>query len=60
MQVSSVAKIVGDLYCKPCFKAIFNEKGNYASFGEKTLAKNAPVKDLIASGKRDGASGATE
>lgn len=51
MSIGSVAKIVGDLYCKPCFKAIFKEKGSYASFGEKTLAKNAPIKDLIASGR---------
>ena len=48
--LSSVAKIAGDLYCKPCFKKIFKEKGNYASFGAHTLAQNAPMKDLFAAG----------
>jgi cysteine/glycine-rich protein len=58
MGVGAVAKIQGDLYCKPCFKHIFTEKGNYASFGEKTLAKNAPIKDRIAAGtfEQDGSS----
>jgi cysteine/glycine-rich protein len=50
MTISAVAKIKGDLYCKNCFKAIFKEKGNYASFGAKTLAQNAPYKDLAAAG----------
>lgn len=35
----NVAMIAGDLYCKPCFKKIFAEKGTYSSFGEKTVPK---------------------
>ena len=46
--ITAVAKIKGDLYCKVCFKKIFKEKGTYASFGAKTLAANAPMKDVIA------------
>jgi hypothetical protein len=34
-----VAKIAGDIYCKPCFKKVFQEKGRYDSFGDKTVAK---------------------
>jgi hypothetical protein len=31
--------IKGDLYCKNCYLRIFHEKGQYSSFGEKTLPK---------------------
>lgn len=48
LSISAVAKIKGDLYCRVCFKKIFKEKGTYASFGAKTLAANAPMKDVIA------------
>lgn len=50
MGLTSVAKIAGDLYCKPCFKKTFKEKGTYASFGAHTLAQNAPMKDKLAAG----------
>jgi len=39
ISVKSVAMIQGDLYCKPCFLKLFKEKGNYASFGPKTMPK---------------------
>jgi len=37
LQISSVAMIKGDLYCKNCFVRLFKEKGRYEVFGEKTL-----------------------
>jgi len=39
IDVKGVAMISGDLYCKPCFMKVFKEKGNYSSFGPKTLPK---------------------
>lgn len=35
LQMTSVAMIKGDLYCKNCFKRIFYEKGRYSSFDDK-------------------------
>jgi len=34
----NVAVISGDLYCKPCFKKVFAEKGSYNSFGDKVVS----------------------
>jgi len=39
ISLSAVAMIKGDLYCKNCFMRIFKSKGQYSSFGDKTLPK---------------------
>lgn len=58
-----VAKISGDIYCKPCFKKVFQEKGRYDSFGDKTVAKwssaDAARKSSAGSPPAAAASGAT-
>jgi hypothetical protein len=39
ISLKAVAMIKSDLYCKNCYLRIFHEKGQYSSFGEKTLPR---------------------
>jgi len=34
--LQNVAMIAGDMFCKPCFKKKFAERGSYNDFGDKT------------------------
>jgi hypothetical protein len=51
--LANVAMIKGDLYCKPCFKKTFAEKGSYATFGEKNVSQWATKNPDAAGAKRD-------